>query len=154
MATETTTQAARLQGYNAEDARKLAQQQVQGLATMSKMFKLATQKDNVISSNLHYADSQFDLNGSKMSLQEFMSMFGLPVPKDSDPTQGAVPAAQHPRFSSGASTTAPVLSHLLFIHYASRNNHVEDYLFMGAGSFIVQSNAEIISDARRHHWLI
>ncbi|WP_349496657.1 DUF945 family protein [Serratia symbiotica] len=80
MATETTTQAARLQGYNAEDARKLAQQQVQGLATMSQMFKLATQKDNVISSNLHYADSQFDLNGSKMSLQEFMSMFGLPVP--------------------------------------------------------------------------
>lgn len=93
MATETTTQAARLQGYNTEDARKLAQQQVQGLATMSQMFKLATQKDNVISSNLHYADSQFDLNGSKMSLQEFMSMFGLPVPKDSDPTQGAVPAA-------------------------------------------------------------
>ncbi|NIG98210.1 MAG: DUF945 family protein [Serratia symbiotica] len=79
MATETTTQAARLQGYNAEDARKLAQQQVQGLATMSEMFKLATQKDNVISSNLHYADSQFDLNRSKMSLQEFMNMFGLRV---------------------------------------------------------------------------
>lgn len=57
MATETVTQATRLQGYNAEDARKPAQQQVQGLATMSQMFKLAAQKDNVISSNLHYADS-------------------------------------------------------------------------------------------------
>jgi uncharacterized protein YdgA (DUF945 family) len=80
MATETTTQAARLQGYTEDDARKLAQQQVQELATMSQMFKLATQKDNVISSNLYYVDSKFDLNGSEISLQEFMSMFGLPRP--------------------------------------------------------------------------
>ncbi len=60
---------------------------------MSQMFKLATQKDNVISSSLDYADNQLDFNGSKMSLQEFMSMFGLLAPaKYSDTTQDAVPA--------------------------------------------------------------
>ncbi|MGL6019949.1 MAG: YdgA family protein, partial [Gibbsiella quercinecans] len=77
MATETTAQAARLQGYNAEEAQKLAQQQVQGLAAMGQMFKLTTLKDDVIGSSFHYADNQVDLNGNKMTLQEFIGLFGL-----------------------------------------------------------------------------
>lgn len=77
MATETTTRFARLQGYNDEDAQKLAKQQVQGLAAMGQMFKLTTVNDNTLSSSFQYADNQVNLNGQKMSLQNFMGLFGL-----------------------------------------------------------------------------
>ncbi|MFI8416378.1 YdgA family protein [Serratia sp. NPDC078593] len=77
MATETTAQTAMLQGYNADEAQKLAQQQVQGLAAMGQMFKLTTLKDDVIGTTFHYADNQVDLNGHKMSLAEFFGLFGL-----------------------------------------------------------------------------
>ncbi|OKB64630.1 GTP-binding protein [Serratia marcescens] len=94
MATEVTAQTALLQGYNAEDAQKLAQQQVQGLAAMGQMFKLTTQKDGVIASKFHYADNQVDLNGNKMSLQEFIGQFGLlgAPAEDGEPAQDAEPA--------------------------------------------------------------
>lgn len=94
MATEVTAKTALLQGYNEEDAQKLAQQQVQGLAAMGQMFKLTTQKDGVIASKFHYADNQVDLNGNKMSLQEFIGQFGLlggPA-EDDEPAQDAQPA--------------------------------------------------------------
>ncbi|CNI30339.1 putative GTP-binding protein YdgA [Yersinia rohdei] len=91
MATELTTQAARLQGYSPEEAAKMAQQQVQGIAAMGQMFKLTTTKDDVISSSFHFADNQVDLNGQKMSLPEFFGLFGMfggaPEPEDT----GAVP---------------------------------------------------------------
>ncbi|MGP2727350.1 DUF945 family protein, partial [Serratia marcescens] len=77
-----------------EDAQKLAQQQVQGLAAMGQMFKLTTQKDGVIASKFHYADNQVDLNGNKMSLQEFIGQFamlGAPA-EDAEPAQEAEPA--------------------------------------------------------------
>jgi len=95
MATETTAQTALLQGYSAEEAQKLAQQQVQGMAAMGQMFKLTTQKDGVIGSSFHYADNQVDLNGNKMSLQEFIGMFGLlaaPAAEDGAPAQEEAPA--------------------------------------------------------------
>lgn len=94
MATETTSQTALLQGYSAEEAQKLAQQQVQGLAAMGQMFKLTTLKDDVIGSSFHYADNQVDLNGNKMTLQEFIGMFGLlgAPAEDEAPAQDAVPA--------------------------------------------------------------
>ncbi|QHA89334.1 YdgA family protein [Serratia rhizosphaerae] len=88
MATEATAQTAKLQGYNAEEAQKLAQQQVQGLAAMGQMFKLTTLKDDVIGSRFHYADNQVELNGNKMSLQEFLGMFGMLA----GPEQGVPPA--------------------------------------------------------------
>ncbi|EPA9090489.1 YdgA family protein, partial [Serratia marcescens] len=94
MATEVTAKTALLQGYNEEDAQKLAQQQVQGLAAMGQMFKLTTQKDGVIASKFHYADNQVDLNGNKMSLQEFIGQFamlGAPT-EDAEPAQEAEPA--------------------------------------------------------------
>ncbi|MEY4922236.1 MAG: hypothetical protein RLY17_953 [Pseudomonadota bacterium] len=77
MATELTTQVARLQGYSIEEAQKLAQQQIQGIAAMGQMFKLSTTKDDVISSSFHFADNHVDLNGQKMSLQEFIGLFGI-----------------------------------------------------------------------------
>lgn len=94
MATETTSQTALLQGYSAEESQKLAEQQVQGLAAMGQMFKLTTLKEGVIGSSFHYADNQVDLNGNKMSLQEFIGMFGLlgAPAEDSAPAQDAVPA--------------------------------------------------------------
>ncbi|KEY58035.1 YdgA family protein [Serratia sp. DD3] len=76
MAIETTTQAAKLQGYSAEDAQKFAQQQVQTLSAMGQMFKLTTEKDGVISSSFNYADNQIELNGNKMSLQDLSRQLG------------------------------------------------------------------------------
>ncbi|MDW5499308.1 YdgA family protein [Pseudomonas lundensis] len=94
MATETTAKTALLQGYSAEEAQKLAEQQVQGLAAMGQMFKLTTLKDGVIGSSFHYADNQVDLNGNKMSLQEFIGTFGLlgAPAGEGAPAQDAVPA--------------------------------------------------------------
>ncbi|WP_431222499.1 YdgA family protein [Serratia sp. L9] len=102
MATETTMQTAKLQGYSAEEAQKLAQQQVQGLAAMGQMFKLTTLKDDVISSSFRYADNQVELNGNKMSLQEFVGLFGLmggPAEEESAPEPAqpdAAPALEQP----------------------------------------------------------
>jgi uncharacterized protein YdgA (DUF945 family) len=77
MATELTTQTAKIEGYTGDDAEKLAKQQVQGLAAMGQMFKITTLKDDAISSSFHYADNQVDLNGQKMTLQEFAGLFGI-----------------------------------------------------------------------------
>lgn len=102
MAIELTTQAAKLQGYSPEEAQKLAQQQVQGVAAMGQMFKLTTTKDDVISSSIHFADNQVDLNGQKMSLPEFVGLFGMfggaPAEEESgdEPTDAPAPAAPEP----------------------------------------------------------
>ncbi|AKA37233.1 GTP-binding protein [Yersinia ruckeri] len=77
MATELTTQVARLQGYSTEEAAKMAEQQVQGIAAMGQMFKLTTTKNDAINSSFHFADNKIDLNGQKMSLQEFAGLFGM-----------------------------------------------------------------------------
>lgn len=77
MAAEATTQFGRLQGYSDDDAQKLAKQQVQGLAAMGQMFKLTTVKDNTLSSTFRYADNMVDLNGQKMSILEFLGLFGM-----------------------------------------------------------------------------
>ncbi|CNF45552.1 YdgA family protein [Yersinia massiliensis] len=96
MATELTMQAAQLQGYSPEEAQKLAQQQVQGIAAMGQMFKLTTTKDNVISSSIHFADNKVDLNGQKMSVQEFVGLFGIfggaPAEDDSGDEPADAPA--------------------------------------------------------------
>lgn len=89
MATETVAQAAQLQGHNAEESQKMAQQQVQGLASMGQIFKLTTLKDNVINSNLRYSDNNIELNGNKMTLQEFVGLFGLM----GGPTEKSLPSA-------------------------------------------------------------
>lgn len=78
MATEFMTQIAKLQGYQQADAEKLANQQVKGLAAMGQMFRITTVADNAISTSLQYANGQIVLNGQKMSLDEFVGMFGMP----------------------------------------------------------------------------
>ncbi|OZI14438.1 GTP-binding protein [Sodalis-like symbiont of Philaenus spumarius] len=77
MATETTAQFARLKGYNEKDADQLAKQQVQGLAAMGQMFKLTTVADNTLTSSFRYTDNQINLNGQKMSIQNFLGLFGV-----------------------------------------------------------------------------
>ncbi|WP_054180751.1 YdgA family protein [Trabulsiella odontotermitis] len=76
MATEFMTQSAGLEGYKPEDAAKLAQQQVKGLSAMGQMFHLTTEENNSITSSLQYTAGQVTLNGQKMSLEEFVGMFG------------------------------------------------------------------------------
>ncbi|XTZ36655.1 YdgA family protein [Salmonella enterica] len=79
MATEFMTQVAKLEGYQQDDAAKLAKQQVNGLAAMGQMFRITTLKDNNILTSLQYANGQVTLNGNKMPLDEFVGMFGLPT---------------------------------------------------------------------------
>ena len=78
MATEFMTQIAKIEGYQQEQAADLAKQQVNGLAAMGQMFRITTMQDNVIGSSLQYANGQVTLNGQKMSLDEFVGMFGMP----------------------------------------------------------------------------
>ncbi|PMC11728.1 hypothetical protein CJ207_26560, partial [Klebsiella aerogenes] len=80
MATALMTQIAGLEGYQPEDAAKLADQQVKGLAAMGQMFRLTTMEDNAITSSLQYAHGQVTLNGQKMPLADFAAMFGLTLP--------------------------------------------------------------------------
>jgi uncharacterized protein YdgA (DUF945 family) len=80
MATAFMTQIAGLEGYQPEDAAKLADQQVKGLAAMGQMFRITTMDDNAITSSLQYAEGQVTLNGQKMPLDEFAGMFGFTLP--------------------------------------------------------------------------
>ncbi|WP_339057006.1 YdgA family protein [Candidatus Regiella endosymbiont of Tuberolachnus salignus] len=97
MATHLTMQIALLAGYSPEESQTLAEQQIKGLAAMGKIFKLTTNTDDTISSSFHYADNQIDLNNKKLSLQEFMGLFGLfnPVNEELTPEH---PSEQMPSY--------------------------------------------------------
>lgn len=56
MAVEFMTQIAKLEGYQQEQAEKLATQQVKGLSAMGQMFRVTTTEDNTIGSSLQYAN--------------------------------------------------------------------------------------------------
>ncbi len=77
MATEMMTQVATAEGYKQEDAAKLADQQVKGVAAMGQMFKLTTQQDNNIVTSLQYATGQVTMNGEKMPLDQFLARYML-----------------------------------------------------------------------------
>lgn len=77
MATELMTSVAKLEGYQGDQASKLASQQVQGVAAMGQMFRLTTTENETIGSTLHYADGNVTLNGQAMTLSDFLGMFGL-----------------------------------------------------------------------------
>jgi len=77
MATEMMTHVAMGEGYKQEDAVKLADQQVKGLAAMGQMFKLTTQQDNNITISLQYGAGQITMNGEKMPLEQFLSRYML-----------------------------------------------------------------------------
>ncbi|WP_148243067.1 YdgA family protein [Enterobacter asburiae] len=96
MATEFMTQIAKLEGYGDEDAGKLANQQVKGLAAMGQMFRITKVENNTISTSLQYANGQVTLNGDKMPLEDFVGMFGMPtlgMPEPAEPVAPAEPAA-------------------------------------------------------------
>lgn len=92
MATELMTQVAKLQGYQQEDAAKLANQQVKGLAAMGQMFRITTLENNTILTSLQYANGQVTLNGEKMPLEQFVGMFGLPSLQPAMPGETVPPA--------------------------------------------------------------
>ena len=58
MATELMTQVAKLEGYQEDQAKKLAKQQVEGASAMGQMFRLTTLQDNTITTSLQYANGQ------------------------------------------------------------------------------------------------
>lgn len=78
MATEFMTQVAQLEGYQKDQAEKLARKQVEGAAAAGQMFRVVTTKDNTISSSLQYANGQVNLNGDKMPVEELFGKFTLP----------------------------------------------------------------------------
>ncbi len=80
MATETMRHVGLAEGYQAEDAQKLADQQVKGLAAMGQMFRLTQQQDDNIVTTLQYARGQVNMNGNKMTLEQFMSRYMLGMP--------------------------------------------------------------------------
>ncbi|QUG75582.1 DUF945 family protein [Erwinia sp. E602] len=77
MATELMTRAALGEGHSQEDAAKLAEQQVKGLAAMGQMFRLTTQQDDNIITSLQYANGQVTMNGEKMPLEQFLTRYML-----------------------------------------------------------------------------
>ncbi|WP_158781354.1 YdgA family protein [Pantoea sp. BAV 3049] len=77
MATELMTHVAMAEGYKQEDAARLADQQVKGVAAMGQMFKLTTQQDNNIVTSLQYATGQVTMNGEKMPLDQFLARYML-----------------------------------------------------------------------------
>lgn len=79
MATELMTQVAKLEGYQEDQAKKLAKQQVEGASAMGQMFRLTTLQDNTITTSLQYANGQITLNGQKMPLEDFVGMFAMPA---------------------------------------------------------------------------
>lgn len=80
MATEVMRHVGLAEGYQGDDAQKLADQQVKGLAAMGQMFRLTQQQDNNIVTSLQYANGQVNMNGDKMTLEQFLSRYMLGMP--------------------------------------------------------------------------
>lgn len=117
MATEFMTQVAKLEGYQQDDAAKLASQQVKGMAAMGQMFRITSMEDDNIVTSLQYANGQVNLNGQKMPLDEFVGMFGLPgdvapgIPGLSpEPSPVPAPAPEQTPSPAPAPAPAPALT--------------------------------------------
>jgi uncharacterized protein YdgA (DUF945 family) len=80
MATETMRHVGLAEGYQGDDAQKLADQQVKGLAAMGQMFRLTQQQDENIVTSLQYGNGQVTMNGDKMTLEQFLSRYMLGAP--------------------------------------------------------------------------
>ena len=80
MATETMRHVGLAEGYQGDDAQKLADQQVKGLAAMGQMFRLTQQQDDNIVTSLQYGNGQVTMNGEKMTLEQFLSRYMLGGP--------------------------------------------------------------------------
>jgi uncharacterized protein YdgA (DUF945 family) len=80
MATETMRHVGLAEGYQGDDAQKLADQQVKGLAAMGQMFRLTQQQDDNIVTSLQYGNGQVTMNGDKMTLEQFLLRYMLGAP--------------------------------------------------------------------------
>lgn len=80
MATDVMRHVGLAEGYQGDDAQKLADQQVKGLAAMGQMFRLTQQQDDNIITSLQYANGQVTMNGDKMTLEQFLSRYMLGAP--------------------------------------------------------------------------
>lgn len=100
MATELMTQVAKIEGYQQDEANKLASQQVKGLAAMGQMFRLTTVEDDAITTSLQYSGGDVaTFNGQQMSLEQLLGMFGLMQPEldnDGQPEEAPQPPLEQP----------------------------------------------------------
>lgn len=96
MATAFMTQVAQLEGYKAEDAAKLASQQIKGLAAMGQMFRVTKVENDSITTSLQYGSGKVSLNGEQMSLAELVGMFALPGIDVAPPVPDEAPAPAVP----------------------------------------------------------
>lgn len=79
VATAFMAQVAQLEGYQKDDAQKLAEQQVKGVSAMGQMFQITTEKDDAIAAQLKYANGQVTVNDRTMSLNDFISKYTFPT---------------------------------------------------------------------------
>lgn len=75
------------QGYQPQDADKLAEQQIKGLSAMGEMFHLSTVKDQDIVSTLQYQQGDVTVNGAKMPLEQFIQQYIPMMPSGDDNPQ-------------------------------------------------------------------
>lgn len=78
MATEVMRNVGLAEGYSSDDAQKLADQQVKGMAAMGQMFHLTQQQDNNITTSLSYGNGQVNMNGNSLTLEQFLMRY-VPV---------------------------------------------------------------------------
>ncbi|MBK4716473.1 MULTISPECIES: YdgA family protein [Tenebrionibacter/Tenebrionicola group] len=98
MATELMTQVAKIEGYQQDEANKLASQQVKGIAAMGQMFRLTTVENDAISTSLQYSGGMATLNGQQLPLEQLLGIFGLTPPdNDAQPEEAPEPPFLSPQ---------------------------------------------------------
>lgn len=90
MAIQLMSQVAQLEGTSAEEAEKLATQQVKGLAAMGQMFHITKVENNSITASLTFANDKAMLNGETVPLSDLLGSLPLGVESDEDQAPAAV----------------------------------------------------------------
>lgn len=94
MAIQLMSQVAQLDGSSAENAEKLATQQVKSLAAMGQMFHITKVENNSITASLNFADNKATLNGEPMPLSDLFS--ALPLGLGSQDEEDEAPGVSEP----------------------------------------------------------
>ncbi|HKS33806.1 MAG TPA: YdgA family protein [Enterobacteriaceae bacterium] len=82
MATHLMTQTAQLEGYQPDEAAKLATAKVEGFSALGHSFGFTTrEKENIVAS-FQYGNGKVTLNGKSMTPEEFAMMFIKAMPQD------------------------------------------------------------------------
>ena len=92
MATHLMTQTAQLEGFQADEAARLAAKKVEGFSALGHSFGFTTrEKENIVAS-FQYGNGKVTLNGKSMTPEEFAMMFIKAVPQDSGQPEPFLPS--------------------------------------------------------------